>query len=317
MPQRPAARRLGGLRVGRQAALPLEQRLEQLGHRAQDVVGLRRDGLQELLVDAELAQVVDELRERRRREVDGQLLRAGLRRDAAGVERACALHAQLVGHARERVLQRVGVALEHEVLAEDREPQPLGLAVDVVRGAQLVLGQEAAQVDGLRVLVGVAAVLLGRLALEVLPQPQLRGCAPALVDVRVHRRRRRRLRSQPEEEVEEPVVGLDVLGGLDERRAQRVAHDRPLADADVAQRVQRVETLRRRHADVVAPQDADEVGDDPVHLVRVVVPVSVGVIVPGAAVELQHLARLRGVAVVLDDHAERRVDELAVQRLRP
>ena len=122
--------------------------------------------------------------------------------------------------------------------------------------------------------------------------------------------------SQPEEEVEEPVVGLDVLGGLDERRAQRVAHDRALADADVAQRVQRVEALRRRHADVVAPQDADEVGDDPVHLVRVVVPVSVGVIVPGAAVELQHLARLRGVAVVLDDHAERRVDELAVQRLR-
>ena len=34
---------------------------------------------------------------------------------------------------------------------------------------------------------------------------------------------------------------------------------------DVAQRVQRVEALRRRHAHVVAPQDADEVVDDPVH----------------------------------------------------
>ena len=47
-------------RVGRvllEAALALEQRLEQLGHRAQDVVGLRRDGLDELLVDAQLAQV--------------------------------------------------------------------------------------------------------------------------------------------------------------------------------------------------------------------------------------------------------------------
>ena len=143
-------------RVGRQAALTLEQRLEQLGHRAQDVVGLRRDGLEELLVDAELAQVVDELGERRRREVDRQLLRAGLRGDAARVERPRALHAQLVGHAREGVLEGVGVALQDEVLAEDREAQPLGLAVDVVRRSQLVLGQEAAQVDGLRVLVGVA-----------------------------------------------------------------------------------------------------------------------------------------------------------------
>ena len=188
--QRPPARRVGGLgcrspsRRWRSSSASSSS-----GSARRMSSACAVDGLDELLVDAQLAQVVDELRERRRRQVDRQLLGAGLRRDAAGVERARALHAQLVGHARQRVLQRVGVALEHEVLAEDREPQPLGLAVDVVRRAQLVLGQEAAQVDGLRVLVGVAAVLLGRLALEVLAEPQLRRCAAALVDVRVHRRR--------------------------------------------------------------------------------------------------------------------------------
>ena len=76
-------RRLGRVvAVGRvllQAPLALEQRLEQLGHRAQDVVGLRGHGLDELLVDAHLAQVLDELGERGRRQVDRQLLRPGLR----------------------------------------------------------------------------------------------------------------------------------------------------------------------------------------------------------------------------------------------
>ena len=78
-----------------------------------------------------------------------------------------------MGHAGERVLQGVGVALQHEVLTEDGEAQALGLAVDVVRGAQVLLGQEAAQVDRGLVLVRVRAVLLGRGALEVLAQAQL------------------------------------------------------------------------------------------------------------------------------------------------
>jgi hypothetical protein len=264
------AKRAPGRRVvavGRlllQPAPALEQRLEQLGHRAQDVVGLRGHRLDELLVDAELAQVVHELGERRSGQVDRQLLGARVRCDAARGERPRPLHAKLVGHPRERILEGVGVALEDEVLAEHGQAQPLRLPVDVVRRAQLFLGQEAAQVDGLRVLVGVAAVLPRRLALEVLAQAELGRGAAALVHVRVHLGRGRGLRPQAEEQVEQAVVGLDVLATLDQRRAQGVAHDRALAEADVGERAQRVEPLGRRHAHVVAAQEPDEVVDDPV-----------------------------------------------------
>ena len=60
---------------------------------------------------------------------------------------------------------------------------------------------------------------------------------------------------------------------------------------------------------------ADEVVDDPVHgsVVMMMVPVGVRVAVPvGAAVELERAHRLLGVTVVLDDHAQRLLDELLV-----
>ena len=89
-----------------------------------------------------------------------------------------------------RGLELVLRARENEVRAEHREPQPLGLAVEVRRGADVVLVEEAAQVDRLGLVVGVATPVVG-LALRVLPEAQLRRRAGAPVLVRGDARRPR------------------------------------------------------------------------------------------------------------------------------
>ena len=132
-----------------QPALALEQRLEQLGQRAQHVVGLGLQRLDQLLVDAQLAQVLHELGQRRRGQLDRQLLRAALGRDRAGLERPRALDAQLVRDARERVAAArpdCGSAR-----AAGRRPTAAAARVSPwmsLRGPQVLLAQEAAQVDG-------------------------------------------------------------------------------------------------------------------------------------------------------------------------
>ncbi len=154
-------------------------------------------------------------------QVDRQLLGAALRRHRARRERPRAPHPQLVGHALHGLLQRVLAARQHQLGAEHREPQALGLAVDVAVGAQLLLLEEAAQVDRARRLVRVLVV--ERVALQVLAEAQLGGASAVLVLVGVAgdgAASARRADLEPEVEVEQPVEGRDVLGALDQRRAQ-------------------------------------------------------------------------------------------------
>lgn len=264
--QRDRARRRLGRRGRLHALLALHQRAQQLRQRRQDLLGARGDRLDEPLVDLHRAQLVEELLELGRRDVDGELLRAALLRHPARRVRACAADAELVGHALHRLLEGVLAAREHELGAEDGEPQALGLAVHVGPRADLILLEEAAKVRRRRLVVGVALVL-ERVPLEVLAEAQLgRGHPAVAVGVaREPRRRRPRRLDEPEVEVEEPVEGLGVLARLDERGAQRVADHLAVGEPDLAQRPHRVEPLRRGHAQPVAAQQADELDEDPLH----------------------------------------------------
>ena len=123
--------------------------------------------------------------------------------------------------------------------AEHREPQALGLAVDVAVGAQLLLLEEAG--GGRSALVAScecsASAPAGRP-----PGPRRSrssvGAPAVLVPRWVWPAHRRRLRLgvalQPEVEVEQPVEGLNVLGALDQRRPEGVAHGRSVGEAHAA-----------------------------------------------------------------------------------
>jgi len=140
--------------------------------------------------------------------------------------------------------------------------------VQVARRRDLILLEEAAQVDGSHLLVVVAALVVQRIGLELLLEAQLGGQATVVVVVRVRAQAggpSLRVGAQAEEDVEQAVERLDVVGLLDQRGPQGVADHVAPAEPDVRERAQAVDAFGRRHAHVMAAQHLQEVVEDPVH----------------------------------------------------
>ena len=315
---------------GGQAVLALEQRAQQVGQRGDDVVGLGLDGL-----ERGPRRRPPRAGPRRARRTPRSVRSSGSSSaplsgaTPPGSKRARAPDPQLVGMAAHRLLELVLAAREHELGAEHRQPQPLGLAVEVRRGADCVLLEEAAQVDRLGLVVGVPVVVVG-LALQRPRRSAARSgrrCRPRAGAAASGAGPGRRSLTEPEVEVEQPLEGLGVVGALD--RASPAARRAPPRGRRGPRARPRSSASRPSAVDTRTPvlaQQPDEVdrGRGPRRAPQWSCAAAcrgVGVRA-GARRRVAVRARARcsrtfvRVAVVLDHHAERLLDQLGREARR-